>query len=91
MAFFDIQSLFTNIPTDKTIDICVNRVLQHKEKIKSMLKRHFKQLLTLTVKSSCFVFNVYYKQINGVAMSSPLGPTFGNLLLVYYENMWLDK
>ena len=57
-----------------------------------MLKRHFKQLLTLTVKSSCFVFNnVYYKQIDGVAMGYPLGPTFGNLLLVYYENMWLDK
>ena len=57
-----------------------------------MLKRHFKQLLTLTVKSSCFGFNnVYYKQIDDVAMRSPLGPTFANLFLVYYENMWLDK
>ena len=35
--------------------------------------------------------NVYYKQIDGVAMGSPLGPTFANLFLVYYENMWLDK
>ena len=92
MASFDIQSLFTNIPLDETIDICVNRVFQHKKKIKGMLKRHFKQLLTLTVKSSCFVFNnVYYKQIDGVAMNSPLGPTFANLFLVYYENIWLDK
>ena len=57
-----------------------------------MLKRHFKQLLTLTLESSCFVFNnVYYKQIDGVAMGSPLGPTFANLFLVYFENMWLDK
>ena len=24
-------------------------------------------------------------------MGSPLGPTFANLFLVYYENMWLDK
>ena len=24
-------------------------------------------------------------------MRSPLGPTFANLFLVYYENMWLDK
>ena len=48
-----------------------------------MLKRYFKQLLTLTVKSSCFVFNnVYYKQINGVAMGSPFGPAFANLFLI---------
>ena len=81
MASFDIQSLFTNILLGETIDICVNRVFQHKKKIKVMLKRHFKQLLTLTVKSSCFVFNnVYYKQINGVAMGSLLGPTFANLV-----------
>ena len=55
-----------------------------------MLKRYFKQLLALTVKSSCFLLNnVYYKQIHGVAMGSPLGPTFVNL--VYYENIWLNK
>ena len=57
-----------------------------------MLKRHFKQLLTLSVKSSCFLFNdVYYKQVNGVAMGSPLGPTLANLFLVYYEHKWLEK
>ena len=57
-----------------------------------MLKKHFKQLWALTVKSSCFVFNnKYYKQIDGVAMDSLLGPTFADLFLVYYENMWLDK
>ena len=47
---------------------------------------HFKQLLTLAVESSCFVFNdLYYKQIEGVAMGSPLGPTFANLFLAYCE------
>ena len=56
-----------------------------------MLKKHLKQLWALTVKSSCFVFNnKYYKQIDGVAMGSLLGPTFADLFLVYYENMWLD-
>ena len=35
--------------------------------------------------------NVCYKQIDGVAMSSPVRRTFANLFLVYYENMWLDK
>ena len=69
MASFDIQSLFTNIPLDETINICVDRAFQNKKKVKGLLKRHFKQLLTLVVKSSCFVFNdTYYQQIDGVAM-----------------------
>ena len=92
MASFDIQSLFINVSLRETIDICLTRISQHKKKIKGMFKGHIKQLLTLTVKSSCFVFNnVYYKQVDGVAMGSQLGPTFSSLFLVYYENMGLDK
>ena len=49
MASFDIQSLFTNIPLDETINICVDRAFQNKKKVKGLLKRHFKQLLTLVV------------------------------------------
>ena len=30
----------------------------------------------------------YYKQIDGVAMSSPLGPTFANIFLSYQEQIW---
>ena len=29
----------------------------------------------------------YYKQIDGVAMSSPLGPTFANIFLSYQEQI----
>ena len=90
MASFDIQSLFTNIPLDETINICVYQAFQNKRKVKRLLKRHFKQLLMLAVKSSCFVLNdIYYKQIDGVAMGSPLGLTFANLFLAYYEHKWL--
>ena len=92
MASLDIQSLFTNIFLDETINICVNRAFQNKRKVKGLLKRHFKQLMTRTVKSSCFVFNhIYYKQIEGVAMGSLLGSTFANLFLVYYEHKWLEN
>ena len=45
MASFDIHSLFTNIPLDETINICVDLVFHKKKKVKGMLKRHFKQLL----------------------------------------------
>ena len=86
MASFDVQSSFTNIPLGETINICVDMVYNKRKKVKGMLKRHFRQLLTISVKSSCFLFNVYYKQIHGVAMRSPLGPTLANLFLVYHEH-----
>ena len=77
---------------DETIYICVDLVFHKKKKVKSMLKRHFKQLLTLCVKSSCFLFSdVYYKQVYGVAVVLPLGPTLANLFLMYYEHKWLEK
>ena len=92
MASFDIQSLFTNIPLDETIDICVDVVYNNRKKVKGMLKRYCKQLLALSVKSSFFLFNgVYYKQIDGVAMSCPLGPRLPNVFLTYYEDRCLEN
>ena len=92
MASCDIQSLFTNIPLDETIEICVDMVFEKRKKLKGMLKHHFKKLLILSVKLSCFFFNdVYYRQIDGVAMGSPLGPTLANLFFVYLERKWLES
>ena len=86
MASFDIQSLFTNIPLDETIDICLELLINKKRKVKGMLKKHVKELLTHAVKSSAFTFNdVYYKQVDRVAIGSPLGPTLANLFIVYYK------
>ena len=78
-----MQSLITNVPLDETINICADLFFHEKKKVKGMLNRHFKQLLTLSVNSSCFLFvDVYYKQFDGVAMGSPLGPTLANLFIV---------
>ena len=91
MVSFDVESLFANIPLDETINICVDRLYKRKKKVRGLLKRHFKQLLTLATKSSCFLFNgVYYSQLDGVAMGSPLGPTLANLFLAYHEEKWLN-
>ena len=91
MVSFDVESLFTNIPLDETINICLDRLYTRKKKVRGLLKRHFKELLTLATKSSCFLFNgVYYSQVDGVAMGSPLGPTLANLFLAYHEEKWLN-
>ena len=38
-----------------------------------------------------FIFDAtLYKQIDGVAMSSPLGPTLANAFVVYHKKNWLE-
>ena len=90
MTSFDIESLFTNIPLDETMNICVNNVFGNKKRVKGLLEKDFKQLLRLSVESSCFAFNkVHYQQVDEVAMGSPLRPTLASLFLVNYESKWL--
>ena len=74
MASLDIDSLFTDIPLDETIDICFNQLFQNTNIFEVFTKTKLKQLLRSTVKKSYFIFNgLLYKQIDGVAMGSPLG------------------
>ena len=92
MASFDVDSLFTNIPLDETIEICVKKLFGRKHKFKGFSKSEFRSLLQFAVKDNLILFNgKYYIQIDGVAMGSPLGPTLANIFLSYWEEIWLEK
>ena len=44
------------------------------------------------MKDSFFLFDdIYYEQVDGVAMGSPLGPTLANIFLCYWEEIWIEK
>ena len=45
MTLFDVDSLFTNIPLDETIEICVKKLFGRKQKYKSFNKSEFRSLL----------------------------------------------
>ena len=52
----------------------------------------FKKLLNMCVKDCLFIVDKnLYKQVDGVAMGSPLGPTLANMLLCYHEQRWLHN
>ena len=54
--------------------------------VEGLNKSEFKELLSLATKESYFIFNQFlYKQIDGVAMGSPLGPTLANAFFCFYE------
>ena len=50
MASLDIDSLFTNIPLEETIDICTNMLLENMEKVEGLSKIEFKELLSLATR-----------------------------------------
>ena len=92
MASFDVESRFTNIPLQETIDLCVDLLFNDKPNIDGFTKTDFHELLTVTLSESLILFdNEYYKQIDGVVMGSPFGPTFANIFLSYYEQIWLKN
>ena len=92
MASLDVDSLFTNIPLDEIINVCTEPIFNESDTVEGLNKSEFKELLSLATKESYFTFTeLLYKQIDGVAMGSPLGPTLANAFLCFYENKWLEQ
>ena len=81
IASLDVESLFTNVPIDATIDIILKRAYNHATlpalKIPPLI---LKQLLELCTKHAPFrtPTGELYLQVDGIAMGSPLGPLFAN-------------
>ena len=92
MNSLDVDSLFTNISPDETVDICTNQLFENIDTAESFTMSELKQLLCLATKESYFIFNsLLYKQTNGVAMRSPLGTSLANTFLLYHEKNWLNS
>ena len=92
MGSLDVDSLFTNIRLEETINICTNLLYNNEDVIEGINKFEFKNLLSLATQESYFIFNdVFYKQKDDVAMRSPLGPTMANVFLSFYEIKWLEQ
>ena len=92
MASFDTESLFTNIPLQETIDLCVENLFQDRTHVDNLSKDSFRELLTSTMPESLILFDQeFYKQHDGVAMGSLLRPTLANAFLCYHEKIWLQN
>ena len=87
-----MDSLFTSIPLEETISICTESIYDQNDSIEGFNKSKFKELLSLVTKESYLIFNeILYKQINGVAMGSPLGPFLANAFFCFYEKNWIKQ
>ena len=91
MCSFDIESLFTNLPLEETINIYLELLFADTELVEGMTKNEFRKLLEFTTSDTLILFNNdYYKQIDGVSMGSPLGPVLADIFLCHMETKWLN-
>ena len=90
MCSFNIVSLFTNVPLEETIQICAEALYQNgvlEPVICSLSERSFCKLLRMVTLGAEFSFNdIMYKQVDGVAMGSPLGPILANIFVGWCES-----
>ena len=92
MASFDITSLYTCIPLDETIDICVSSLIDENGSFINLNRSELSTMLDLATKNSIFHFNnKTYEQIEGMAMGSSLGPSMANIFLCHHEEQWLQN
>ena len=79
MGSLDIDSLFTNIPLEEPSKFTLRTFLKTK-RLSWFEKSEFKDLLFSVTKESYFIFNnTLYKQIDGVVIGSPFGPSLDAL------------
>lgn len=84
----DVESLFTNVPIEDTIEIIIKHVYSHPNiSPPKISKHHLSEILRICTKELPFTApdGSIYKQIEGVAMGSPLGPTFANFYMGHLE------
>ena len=92
MGSLDIDSLFTNIPLEETINICTNLLYNNVDVIEGINKSEFENLLSLATQESYYMFNdILYKQKNSVAMGSPLGPPMPNFFYRFMNGNGLNS
>ena len=92
ISSFDVVSLYTNIPLDESIEICTRDTLRLNFKGQCYDQSSLKSMLKMATKENVFLFNdSLYKQKDGVAMGSPLGPTIANSFLTFHEQEWLEN
>ena len=92
MASLDVESLFTNIPLEETIDNIINDLFLTTDKVHNFESEELKQLVTFAAYESFFLFGgEYYAQIDVVAVGSPLSPALANAFLCHFDEKWLSE
>ena len=85
-------SLFTNIPLEETIEICTETLYDGHLPTPVTPKHVFMELMKTATTLIEFSFNnIMYRQIDGIAMGSPLGHALANIFVGHYESKLFNE
>ena len=91
LIWFDVTSLFTNIPLSKAIDVSIHLVFENSSDI-NFTKRELWNLFRTTTSEICFIFKgSIFDQIDDVAMGSSLVPILANLFMSLHEQNMIQQ
>ena len=83
---FDVESLFTNVPLQRTLEIIVDRIYNKKLIDTNLKKSTLRKLIRDTCTKTAFSCNnQLYEQIDGVSMGGSLGPVLANIIMTEFE------
>ena len=86
----DITSLYTVIPNNEGLQAL--KYFFNQRPIKKPSSETLLRLAELVLTLNCFSFSDnYYKQINGVAMGTKMGPSYANLFVGFIENKFFSN
>ena len=72
MVSLDVDSLFNNIPLERTIEISTNELFKESETIKGLRRSEVNELLHLATRDLHFIFDgSLYKQVDSVDTCPP--------------------
>ena len=92
MCSFEIKSLFTAVPLEKTINNCAKHLFDITGLVLSLMKNNFTKLIQLATNLVEFsTNNQMYQQLNGVVKGSTLRPTLATVLVGSRETLVLGK
>ena len=84
---YDVESLFTNIPIQETIDYIIKEIYINKKLEPICSKLIFSRLLMKLATECTFkINNKFYKQVDGCTMGGPLSVTFSDIYMAKLEN-----
>ena len=85
---FDVESLFTNVPIKRTVDLILKRIYTDKLVSTNLKKCTLNKLILDTCTKTAFSFNnKLYQQKDGVSMGSSLGPVLANIIMTELEDV----
>ena len=85
---FDVESLFTNVPLSRTLNIIVDRIYKDNLISTTLNKHTLKKLILDCCSKTAFSFdNKFYEQTDGVFMGSSLGLVLTNIILTKFERV----